>query len=183
LTLFILTALVACNRAEVVTVEEVYAVVSAAEIEAGDPVPPPAGPVILTIRGNIENTNVDDTLQFDMATLERLGLVEYSVDDKQAEGGEALFRGVLIDQLLAVAGAAADATTLNTVALNDYGVEIPITDVRTYPVLLATAVDGERMDVARYGPTRVIYPYGFYDLDETVYDPRWIWQLATIEVR
>jgi hypothetical protein len=36
--------------------------------------------------------------------------------------------------------------------------------------------------VERYGPTRVVYPTDGVDLDPTVYDPRWIWQLKTIEV-
>ncbi len=34
----------------------------------------------------------------------------------------------------------------------------------------------------RYGPTRVVYPTDQFDLDPVVYDPRWIWQLTSIEV-
>lgn len=160
-----------------------YTVVREAEIAAGNDVPAPIGPVILTLSGKILNPNVGETLQFDMNTLEQLGLVQYSVDDKQAEGHTAVFDGVLVSDLLAVAGVADDATTLYTVALNDYAVEIPVEDVEKYPVMLATEVDGQRMGVERYGPIRIIYPYDSYDLDETVYDPRWIWQLKAIDVR
>ena len=49
-------------------------------------------------------------------------------------------------------------------------------------MLLATRLDGEPMEVAHYGPTRIIYPTAGYDLNPTVYDPRWIWQLSSIDV-
>lgn len=49
-------------------------------------------------------------------------------------------------------------------------------------MLLATRVDGARMPVDHYGPVRVIYPTDGTDLDSTVYDPRWIWQLTSIVV-
>ncbi|MCB0037787.1 MAG: hypothetical protein KDE51_27330, partial [Anaerolineales bacterium] len=66
------------------------------------------------------------------------------------------------------------AATLHTIALNDYAVDIPVEDTEMYPVLLATKIDGERMPVERFGPTRIIYPYHAYDLDITIYNPRWI---------
>jgi hypothetical protein len=140
-------------------------------------VPAPTEEVVLRVTG----TDRAKPVAFDMPTLESLGLVEYSVDDKQAEGRRVTFRGVLLSSLLDVVGAD-DATVLHTMALNDYGVDIPVSDVEDYPVLLATQVDGERMTVERYGPTRVVYPTDSYDLDPTVYDPRWIWQLASIVV-
>jgi hypothetical protein len=39
------------------------------------------------------------------------------------------------------------------------------------------------MSVANYGPLRIVYPTTGYDLDPTVYDPRWIWQLSAIELK
>lgn len=160
-----------------------YEQLSTPTLSPGDEVPAPLGEVVLTIGGDISNTNVGDTLQFDMETLESLGLIQYSVDDYQAEGRVVAFSGVLASSVLEVAGASSRATSLRTVALNDYAVEIPVEDVNEYPVIIATAVDGNRMSVEAYGPTRVIYPSSDYDLDAAVYDPRWIWQLALIEVR
>ncbi len=117
-----------------------------------------------------------------MATLEKLGLVEYSVMDKQAEGRRVTFRGVLLSDLLAAVGASS-ATTLHTIAPQRLRRRHPVSDNRTYPVLLATTVDGKRMSVEKYGPVRVVYPTDDVTLDPAVYDPRWIWQLATVEVR
>jgi len=150
------------------------------QIKPGDPVPAPSGKVVLTLKG-VATTNVGKTLQFDLATLEKLGTVEYEVFDRQAEGHDVRFSGPLLRTVLAVAGA--DGATLHCIALNDYAVDVPAGDADEFPVLLATRADDKPMSVAHYGPTRFIYPTEGYQLDKTVYDPRWIWQLDTIVVR
>lgn len=152
--------------------------VSEPTLRPGDPVPAPTGKVVLTVSGKV--TGGAD-VPLDLATIERMGLVEYSADDKQAEGHVVTFRGVLLRTLLDVVGAHG-ATTLHTLAVNDYGVDIPASDARDYPAMVATSVDGQRMTVERYGPTRVVYPTEGFDLDPVTYDPRWIWQLKSIEV-
>jgi hypothetical protein len=156
-----------------------YTTVSTATIEPGDPVPAPTGKVVLTLRG-VPNTNVGRTLQFDLATLDRLGTVSYSVFDRQAEGRDVRFSGPLLSTLLDVAGAR--GTTLHCLALNDYNVDVPTSDATRYPVLVATRADGKRMTVAHYGPVRIIYPTKGARLSKAVYDPRWIWQLYEIHV-
>jgi hypothetical protein len=157
-----------------------YTVVRAATLSPGDSVPAPTGDVVLTITGAIGTTNADGALEFDMELLESLDLIEYTTSDLQAEGGDATFTGVLLEDVLALAGAE-ESTTLTATALNDYSVDIPTEDLE-YAVMVATSVNGERMSVERYGPTRIVYPYASGDLDPTVYDPRWIWQLASIAV-
>ena len=104
------------------------------------------------------------------------------MDDRLAEGRQVTFRGVLLSTVLSALGVQ-DATVLRADALNDYSVDLPMSDVTELPVLLATRLDGEPMTVAHYGPLRVIYPTTGYDLDPTVYDPRRIWQLSAITVR
>jgi hypothetical protein len=157
-----------------------YTVVREATIAPGDTIPAASGDVILTISGAIGATNADGVLEFDMELLESLQLVEYTTSDLQAEGGDATFTGVLLEDVLALAEAD-ESTTLTATALNDYSVDIPTEDLE-HAVMVATSVNGERMSVERYGPTRVVYPYASGDLDPAVYDPRWIWQLATIAV-
>lgn len=178
-------ALTACGDDDSAAADTVdaYEVVTEATIEPGDPVPVPGGDVVLVLDGDISMTNVGDELHFDMATLESLGLVSYTLDDQAAEGRVVTFEGVLVETLLDVAGASDDASVLETAALNDYIVDIPVEDVESYPVLLATKVDGERMPIESYGPTRIVYPYHAFDLDDTTYAPRWIWQLASVTVR
>ncbi|PJF32739.1 MAG: hypothetical protein CUN52_00025 [Phototrophicales bacterium] len=124
-----------------------------------------------------------DPIGFDIETLEALGVVEYRVMDSQAIGEEATFRGILVRDLLELVGIPAEASKLVITAYDDYRVEIPLSDIQQYPVLLATMTNGERMGLDAFGPTRFVYPYGFYNLDPSVYDPRWIWSVKTIVIR
>jgi hypothetical protein len=156
-----------------------YTVDSEPSLRPGDPLPTPTQKVVLTVTGDLDQGS---EAAFDIQTLERLGLVEYSIDDKQAEGRRVMARGVLLRSLLAYVGADT-ATTLHTSALNDYAVDIPVSDSAELPVLVATSVDGAPLTVEHYGPTRVVYPTDGVALDPVTYDPRWIWQLKTIEVR
>ena len=148
-------------------------------LRPGDPVPKPRGKVVLTIRGGTV-TNVGRTLQLDLSQLDAIGTTELRVDDLDATGRRATFSGPLVRDVLALAGAS--RRTMHTVALNDYAVDVPVEDAQDLPLVLATRMDGERMSVANYGPTRFIYPTSDYKLNKTVYGPRWIWQLRDITV-
>jgi hypothetical protein len=151
-----------------------------AALEPGDDVPPPSGKVVLVVTGGT-TTNVGDELQLDLAQLDSLASVEYDVDDHLATGERARFSGPLVQTVLELAGAE-EGAVMHTAALNDYLVDVPVSDALDLPLMLATRMDGKRMSVANYGPTRFIYPTEGYGLDPVTYDPRWIWQLRSIEV-
>ena len=112
----------------------IYDVVERPTLSVGDDIPVPTGDVLLTVEGAITNGNVDGTAQFDLETLESLGLVSYDVDDPFAEQN-IVFTGILMSDLLDVVGAEDSATGLELVALNDYSAEAKISDMRTYPVM------------------------------------------------
>lgn len=151
-----------------------------ATLAPGDPVPAPTGPVLLVVRGGT-TTNVGDELRLDRALLESMGTTELTVDDDLATGRTATFSGPLVRTVLAVAGAGS-ATTMHTVALNDYVADVPVADAADLPLIVATRMDGRPMSVANYGPTRFVYPTDA-GLDPATYEPRWVWQLASIELR
>ena len=118
--------------------------------------PAPTGKVVLTLTGTTV-TNVGDELQLDMGLLERMGVVEYTVFDRQAEGRDVSFSGPSAARRARRGGRQPhrDAALL---ALNDYDVDVPAADAWELPVLLATRADGARMSVEHYGPTRLVYP-------------------------
>jgi hypothetical protein len=159
-----------------------FAEVRPASLQADVVAPAPADPVVLRVGGRITRPNVGATLHLDLATLEQLRMVAYRADDSVADGGTVLFRGVLLADVLALAGAT-DYRELAMVALNDYEVVIPRSDVDRYAVMIATSADGQRMAVESYGPTRLVYPNLTSELPRSIYDQRWIWQLDRIEVR
>ncbi len=158
-----------------------YTLIHAGSIQPGDILPPPAGTVLLTLTGKIGVTNVADRLEFDMETLEQIGLVEYTVDDPHLVK-TVTYRGVLLEQLLAVAQVPPDATMLWATAVDDYQTLIPLS-VLQWPVMVATMRDGERMSLATKGPLQIAFPYNTFEIDPIVHDPMWVWHLAALEVR
>ncbi|GAB4213288.1 MAG: hypothetical protein OHK0022_50200 [Roseiflexaceae bacterium] len=151
-----------------------------ASLRPGQPVPTPSGPVVLTLHGLVGCTNQGDRLDFDLATLERLGLISYVVDDPELKRPIA-YTGVLLERVLDAACIPAEATTLYATALNDYKVTIPRSVVR-WPVMIATLREGKRMPVADKGPLEIVFPTRAAVFDPVVYNPMWVWQLRSIEV-
>jgi hypothetical protein len=152
--------------------------VSEAALAAGTPIPAPTGQVVLRVTGAISASNVEGEMavEFDMETLESLGLVEYETYDLVGTNGAFVFRGVLLGEIAEFVGVSDEATQVFIRALDDYSISIPLTDFAAYPVLLATWRDGERMAVEDFGPTRVIYP----DNAPRENDEFWIFSVATL---
>lgn len=160
----------------------VYDVVSAGSLQPGSPLPAPAEPVVLTIRGRTGRAAAGREVLCDMATLERLGLVRFTTPTAWTDG-PVTFEGVLVSRLLEVLAVPPDVTTLTMTAINDYRVAIPVEDVRTWPVIIALRRDGKYMSVREKGPLWVVYPrHAFPVLATPKYNARWIWQLREIVI-
>lgn len=141
----------------------------------------PKGAVVLTVTGKIGERNQGEAAVFDMAMLEALpGRVTET--ETPWTKGKTRFEGALGAALLDAVGAT--GTTLHIVALNDYAVDVPVADLREWPVIVATRKDGQPMSVRDKGPLFVIYPF---DLDASLYNEkifsRSAWQVKSIEVR
>lgn len=69
-------------------------------------------------------------------------------------------------------------------ALNDYQATIPMSEARTYGVVLATRVDGRRMSVREYGPLFIMYPLDDNpELKTDRHYARCVWQVSSIEIQ
>lgn len=161
--------------------ESLYNTVSEASLKAGQAVPAPSNDVVVTLSGQLNNTNIEDTLVFDMQTLESIGLVEYTVPDPWLSE-EISYTGVLLTDLLAVADIEEGAQELFVVALDDYATKIPLSDIEEWPVILATRSNNDYMDVANSGPTRIIFPYDKYP-NEVQARNMSVWNIKRIEIR
>jgi hypothetical protein len=178
-------ALAGCTpAAPTVTPTSVFTTVSQAALKKGDSIPVPKDDVILTVTGLTETRNVeaDKSIQMDLKTLESIGLVEYTVTDP-FERKEITYRGVMMSDLLDVMQVSSTAKTLHMVALNDYSIDVPLEDMRKYPVIFALQADGEYMPVSTRGPAMLVYPYDDFTFDQSIYNDYWIWQIASIDVR
>ncbi|MCP8883737.1 hypothetical protein NIM87_09525 [Devosia sp. XJ19-1] len=140
----------------------------------------PTDPVILTIRGNIANTNIGDTAEFDLAMIDALEQHTTTTETPWYDDARS-FSGPLVSALFDAVGA--QGTVVTVTALNDYSAEIPMSDFLDYPVIFATRLDGETLSVRDMGPLFLIYPFdvapGLYN---EVYFSRSVWQITSITV-
>ena len=140
----------------------------------------PNGDVILTVSGAISETNSGSTAQFDRSMLDALGTLEIETSTIWTEGVQK-FEGVEIATLLRALGVTSG--TLRATAINDYSIEIPVSDAVEGGPILAFRRDGKEMSLRDKGPLWVIYPYDDNaDYQTEVVYSRSIWQLDRIEV-
>lgn len=144
------------------------------------PLPEPSGKVILDIGGAIGSTNSGTAAQFDLAMLDALPQRETVTTTPWYDGPQS-FSGPLLRDLLAAIGAS--GSTLRVIAINDYAVEIPVSDTIDYPVILASRHAGEPMSVRAKGPLFVVYPFDEVpSLVNELFFSRSAWQVRRIEV-
>ncbi|MBU1305219.1 MAG: hypothetical protein KKF33_06835 [Alphaproteobacteria bacterium] len=149
-------------------------------ISAAATLPTPQGPVVLTVTGNIGNTNSADGAQFDMSMLDALAQ-RTTVSETPWYEGKHSFSGPLISALLDAVDA--EGTTLQVKALNDYSADLPLTDATDFPVIFATRLDDKEMSVRDKGPLFVIYPFDEYrELYDEVHFGRSVWQVSALAV-
>ena len=141
----------------------------------------PTGSVILTIRGDITQSNgPDNTALFDLALLDKLPQSSFVTTTIWTKG-KLKFSGVSLRALLDAVGA--KGTKLRLIALNDYSVEMPVTDAIVGGPILASRLDGRTLAVRDKGPLWLVYPYDDNSAyrSEVIYS-RSVWQLKAIEV-
>jgi len=133
-------------------------------------------PTLLTI----VDTPSGNTVRLSAADLDALPQHSISTHTDFTEGLTD-FRGPRAVDVLALAGIRA-AGDLRMAAANDYAVTVPFEDLARYGVLLATEMNGQRLNVRNRGPIWLMYPLDEHaELRSSVYNDRLIWQLVRIE--
>lgn len=155
------------------------AICTAAPIAASD-LGTPTGPVLLTVTGDLSVTNNQDAMVFDLAMLEKLGGTSFETETPWTEGLQT-FEGVSLDVLLDALGVSEG--NIKATAINNYAVDIPVTDAEKGGPMIAYRHNNQAMSVREKGPLWVVYPY---DLNaayqtEVVYS-RSIWQLDRLDI-
>lgn len=160
--------------------KSIYTTVTEGDIQPGATIPVPREKTILTISGKIKARNYGQQIDLDMPTIERMGLVRYTVDDPE-QRRDVDYTGVLLQKLLDVAQYEKNTTTLHAIALNDYKIDIPL-DILRWPVMIATQREGQRMLETEKGPLEIVFPNKDFQMDPILYNPMWVWQLRSLEV-
>ncbi|WP_417211456.1 molybdopterin-dependent oxidoreductase [Antarctobacter sp.] len=140
----------------------------------------PRGSPILTVSGEIDVTNADSRAIFDRAMLEALDWQQIETYTPFTEGLQH-FAGPTLASLLEALGV--DGGRLLATALNDFTIDIPVSDARLHNVLLALDHNGQAMRPRAKGPIWVIYPSDSPDVIDDEHGSRMIWQLNRIQVQ
>ena len=153
-------------------------VVDDGTLAAGERLPAPKGEVVLTVTGDIGTANKGKKLELDLASLEKMRQVQVEAAEPFLKR-RVTFEGVLLSDLLTVAGVPDSASTVSLTALDDYKVDFKVSDVRSSQMLLATRADGKHMPVDRSGPIRIVFP----DSSTLGRNPDlWIWSVSSMKV-
>lgn len=141
----------------------------------------PAGPVVLTISGNVAQANSGQQALFDMKMLEKLPQKSFSTQTPWYPK-PVTFTGPLLRDVLAAAGA--KGSKIVAVALNDYKTEIPFADVSRHEVIVARLMNDKPMPVREKGPLFIVYPFDTKaELRAEIYYNRAAWQLNALRVQ
>jgi hypothetical protein len=153
-------------------------VVDDGTLAAGEKIAVPKGDVVLTVSGDIASANKGRKLELDLASLEKMRQVRLEAAEPFLKR-RVTFEGVLLSDLLKVAGVPDSASKVSLTALDDYKVDFKVADIRSSQMLLATKADGKHMPVDRSGPIRIVFP----DSSTLGRNPDlWIWSVATMKV-
>jgi len=156
-----------------------FSLVIASQAMAGEH-PKPTGKVLLTMSGNIENTNEEGKAVFDVASLEKLGMVSFQTASPWYNG-RTTFTGIPLKKLMDYVGA--KGSIVKVTALNDYTTVIPLSDFQKYNVILALKINGEYMRVRVKGPLFIVYPYDSEpELNNQVFYSRSAWQVSKMSI-
>lgn len=156
-----------------------------------------AGPTVLTVVGAIENANrgpldpftdallnshdieFDKGYTFDRDALAGLGMhritTRYPGSDRTVE-----VEGPLLRDVLKQAGATGTSATV--MALDGYAAEIPMSELATWPVVLALKSGGAWLAVGGRGPAWVVYPVSDIPALADHDDAKWVWAAFFIRV-
>lgn len=128
----------------------------------------------------LEVTQGEDVQGFDRAALSAIGLESFETTTIWSEGPQ-VFEGVPLYLLMAHLDVSDGM--LRATAINDYTVEIPVSDAVADGPMVAMLLNGEEMSVRDKGPLWIVYPYDLNaDYRSEVIYSRSIWQLDRIEV-
>lgn len=156
-----------------------FSLVIASQAMAGE-LPKPTGKVLLTMSGNIENTNEEGKAVFDVVSLEKLGMVSFQTASPWYNG-RTTFTGIPLKKLMDYVGA--KGSIVKVTALNDYTTVIPLSDFQKYNVILALKINGEYMRVRDKGPLFIVYPYDSEpELNNQVFYSRSAWQVSKMSI-
>jgi len=145
-----------------------------------DSIPAPQGRVILSLTGEVTNSNASDGgLHFDYAMLEQLPHQSFVTNTPYTDGAHE-YRGPRLERVAKLAGI--ETRQLTATALNKYNVELDEKALKH--AILAIRQDGKKMRIRNKGPIWLMFPLDrSSELNVPEIHQQMIWQLRSISAK
>ena len=162
-------------------VAAVWALGFPATASAAPDLPQLSGPVVLTVNGLDPQLFPGGEVLFDVTRLRALGVTRMRTGTIWTDGVHD-FTGSRLKDIVDYLGLTGG--TIKALALNDYSVDIPVSDAVEDGPILAYEMDNAPISVRDKGPLWIVYPFDAKPeyRSEVIYT-RAIWQLERFEVR
>ncbi|MCC0028935.1 MAG: molybdopterin-dependent oxidoreductase [Brucellaceae bacterium] len=90
-------------------------------------------------------------------------------------------RGPRFDALLDHFGV--DGEMVRVSGIDKYAADLPLDELKRYPVLLAYEINGKRLTLRSKGPVWVVYPFDDHpEIEDQLREARSVWQVGEVEV-
>jgi len=119
---------------------------------------------------------------FTLADLDALPQTQITTANEFADGKN-IYSGPLARDFIALAGET-DVDNVTITAINDYIIEIPLSDFLTYDVVLTTRMNGTLLSRRDKGPIWIMYPMDDNpELRNPIINARLVWQTKSMELK
>ncbi len=136
---------------------------------------------LLTISGKIGTKDHVGKAEFSLAALDNLPQ-QTNETWTPWHNGVQKFSGPTFYEVLKAVNA--QGTNVVVTAINDYASTIPIQELRQYPIILATRINGKTIPIRDKGPLILIYPFDRYpETKNEISYFRSVWNVRAVEVR
>jgi hypothetical protein len=133
-------------------------------------------PALLTI-----TTDQHETIELSLDDLTVTPIIVYDTTTIWTNGTQK-FHGVSLKKTLEKNNVTKG--TIFATAVNDYAVEIPLSEITDDWPIIAYKLNNQRLNLRNKGPLWIVYPYdSHYDFRSEVVYSRSIWQLDRIKVK
>ena len=136
----------------------------------------------LIVRGHINKFTDKKNKVYEFSEEEFMSLPKTSVTTSTTWTARSKFDGPLLFDVLKHVGAA--GSYLEMLALDDYSVSIPMSELTAFNPILAHSMNGKRMTARDFGPLFLMYPRDKYpnELNKLQAQSKFIWQVRRITV-
>ena len=143
----------------------------------------PVSSLSLDVDGEVHVTNNAAHTAYHFSEAQLLALPVHSLTTSTTWTPRSTFTGPLLSDVLKAVGAYGSEIEIHTI--DDYTCVVPVADADHYGVVVAYAMNGQRLKVSNFGPLFLIYPRDQYpmELDGAAGDAKFAWQIKSMTIK